>query len=178
MERQLYTSAYLSPIGPLLLGADADGLVFCCFGKSSKHRRQKAGSGRIKVIPVNNETLVPDKIKKTLHSAEGKLDLYFQGRLHSFSGLKYSPGGTSFQKRIWRGIAKVPYGRTIAYGELARRVGKPRAYRAAASACRANPLGIFVPCHRITSATGLGGYNGGIAKKKFLLRLESAAVPA
>lgn len=81
--------------------------------------------------------------------------------------------GTPFQQRVWRVLCEVPAGEVISYGELARRVGLPRGARAAAQACGANPVSILVPCHRVVRTGGaIGGYGGGIARKRTLLARE------
>jgi methylated-DNA-[protein]-cysteine S-methyltransferase len=83
--------------------------------------------------------------------------------------------GTPFQTKVWRALATVPYGRTISYAELARRVGSPRAMRAVGRANGANPIAIVVPCHRVIGSNGtLTGYGGGIERKRALLELEGA----
>ena len=105
--------------------------------------------------------------------AKKELEEYFAGKRRIFS----SPVkliGSDFRLRVWTEIAKVTYGRTITYRTLASRLGKPAAIRAAASACGANPVSIFVPCHRITAGAGLGGYAGGVDRKLALLRLEAS----
>ena len=82
---------------------------------------------------------------------------------------------TAFQRAIWRAMQRIPRGRTMTYAELARRAGRPRASRAAGGACGANPLPLFVPCHRIVATGGgLGGFSGGLAWKVHLLRVEGA----
>lgn len=83
--------------------------------------------------------------------------------------------GTLFQIRVWREIANIPLGQTLTYSELARRVGKPKAVRAVAAACGANKYPIIIPCHRVVAKNGLGGYSGGLAKKRALLKRERAA---
>ena len=81
--------------------------------------------------------------------------------------------GTDFQKRVWRELLKVPWGRTLTYSELARKIGEPTAVRAVASACARNPVAMIVPCHRILCKDGsLGGYYWGLPKKKRLLERE------
>ncbi|MDR3424085.1 MAG: methylated-DNA--[protein]-cysteine S-methyltransferase [Alphaproteobacteria bacterium] len=83
--------------------------------------------------------------------------------------------GTTFQHAVWRAMSKIPAGRTMAYGELARRIGKAGAARAVGAACGANPVPVLVPCHRVVAANGgLGGYSGGIRVKKALLGAEKA----
>jgi len=86
-------------------------------------------------------------------------------------------GGTDFQRAVWRELQKIPYGRTVSYGEIAARLGKPGAMRAVGGANGANPLPIIIPCHRVVAAAGgLGGYGGGLDIKKALLRLEGASL--
>ncbi|MEO8717412.1 MAG: methylated-DNA--[protein]-cysteine S-methyltransferase, partial [Burkholderiales bacterium] len=95
------------------------------------------------------------------------------GRRRRFS-VKLAPSGTPFQRKVWRAIARVGFGRTIAYAELARRAGRPGSARAAGAATGRNPIGIIVPCHRIVGSNGaLTGYAGGLAKKRALLALEA-----
>lgn len=85
------------------------------------------------------------------------------------------PEGTAFQQQVWRELMRIPIGATATYGELARRIGKPNASRAVGSACGANPIPLFIPCHRVVGAQGgLGGFSSGLAWKRLLLALESA----
>ena len=85
--------------------------------------------------------------------------------------------GTEFQRRVWGAIATIPWGETRSYGWLAKRAGRPNAVRAAASACGANPLPGFIPCHRVIAADGtIGGFSGGLAMKRRLLRLEGIEI--
>ncbi len=106
--------------------------------------------------------------------ARGREELleYFQGKRRSFD-LPLDPRGTAFQRAVWEELARVPYGQVVTYGELARRVGSPRACRAVGQANHRNPLPIFLPCHRVVGAKGtLTGYAGGLALKEYLLELE------
>jgi methylated-DNA-[protein]-cysteine S-methyltransferase len=85
-----------------------------------------------------------------------------------------APHGTPFQRKVWKAIAGVGFGRTIPYAELARRAGRPGSARAAGAATGRNPIGVIVPCHRIVGSNGsLTGYAGGLAKKRALLELEA-----
>ncbi len=87
------------------------------------------------------------------------------------------PAGPSFHQKVWRAMLRIPMGRTLAYGELARRIGHPRAARAVGQACRANPLPLIIPCHRVTAADGgLGGFSCGLAWKEWLLARERNGV--
>lgn len=99
---------------------------------------------------------------------------YFAGKRQCFD-LPVAPRGTPFQERVWREIAKVPFGETITYAELAARAGSPGSARAAGAATGRNPLAIVVPCHRIVGTGGaLTGYAGGLPRKERLLALEGA----
>ena len=101
--------------------------------------------------------------------------LYFEGKRQCFD-LPVASEGTPFQREVWNEIARIPFGKTITYAELARRVGSPRAVRAAGAATGRNPLSIVVPCHRVVGAGGtLTGYAGGVDRKARLLALETAA---
>jgi O-6-methylguanine DNA methyltransferase len=107
--------------------------------------------------------------------AREQLGDYFSGRRKTFDltidrdGL----GGTPFQRRVWSELEKIPYGATISYGELARRIGNPNAVRAVGLANGRNPISIIVPCHRVIGANGtLTGYGGGIERKRWLLEFE------
>ncbi len=85
------------------------------------------------------------------------------------------PEGTDFQRQVWQAITEIPAGETKTYGELARAVGRPRAYRAVANACGKNPLPIFIPCHRVVAANGeIGGFSAGLPWKRLLLSSNQA----
>ena len=108
-----------------------------------------------------------------LRAARRELEEYFAGERREFS-LALEPAGTPFQMRVWQALRAIPYGETISYLELARRVESPRAFRAVGQANGHNPISIIVPCHRVIAADGsLGGYGGGLERKRFLLALES-----
>ena len=100
---------------------------------------------------------------------------YFKGDLGVIDKLPVETAGTPFQKSVWRALRKIGSGRTISYAELARRVGKPRAIRAAGLANGQNPISIVVPCHRVIGSDGtLTGYGGGLPRKKWLLEHDGA----
>jgi methylated-DNA-[protein]-cysteine S-methyltransferase len=101
------------------------------------------------------------------------LQAYFAGELRAFA-LALAPDGTPFQRRVWDELARIPYGETVSYLELARRVGDEKAVRAVGRANGANPIPIVVPCHRVIGADGtLTGYAGGLERKRALLALEA-----
>jgi methylated-DNA-[protein]-cysteine S-methyltransferase len=115
--------------------------------------------------------------EKILRAAMAQLTDYFAGQLKIFN-VPLDLVGTEFQKKVWQQLLKIPYGKTISYAELAKRVGNASASRAVGSANGKNPVSVIVPCHRvIASDGGLGGYSGGLPVKSYLLNLEEA-IPA
>lgn len=112
---------------------------------------------------------IPEALADTVHQLKG----YFAGTRQDFQ-LQLNLKGTDFQKSVWQELLNIPYGKTISYLELSRRLGDVKAIRAAASANGQNPLWIIVPCHRVIGSDGsLTGYAGGLWRKKWLLEHES-----
>jgi methylated-DNA-[protein]-cysteine S-methyltransferase len=157
--------AYLeTPIGTLLIAGDATAVHRITFpqrGHAAKPEPEWQESQR---GPVGE--------------AVRQLNEYFAGKRAAFD-LPLAPEGTAFQRSVWRQLQEIPYGETISYGELARRVGNPKASRAVGSANGANPLPIVIPCHRVIAGDGtLGGFGGGLPTKQMLLALELRASAA
>ena len=101
-----------------------------------------------------------------------QLEEYFAGRRRAFD-VRSAPPGTAFQQRVWGELQRIDYGQTITYAELAARIGRPTAIRAAGAANGANPVSILIPCHRVIGSDGsLTGYGGGLEAKRALLDLE------
>jgi methylated-DNA-[protein]-cysteine S-methyltransferase len=147
-----------SPLGPLLLVVDAVGLRRVSF----ENRKRRA-------------PLQPDWEEDKVPFAEviRQLQAYFRGELKDFD-LPLALEGTDFQLQVWRGLRTIPYGETISYGQLAERIGNPKAVRAVGLANGCNPIPIIVPCHRVIGSDGsLTGFGGGLPNKKKLLALES-----
>ncbi len=112
-----------------------------------------------------------------LRETKKQLAAYFDGRLKRFE-LPLAPMGTPFQQRVWQALCEIPYGETISYAELARMVESPRGFRAVGSANGSNPIALIIPCHRvIATGGGLGGYAGGLDRKRWLLALEGSLAP-
>lgn len=108
-----------------------------------------------------------------LSMVKAQLNEYFSGTRQSFN-LPYKLEGTPFQLSVWQELAKIPYGATTTYKEIAQRINHPKAYRAVGMANNKNPLCLIIPCHRIIGSDGsLTGYAGGLELKKFLLSLEN-----
>jgi methylated-DNA-[protein]-cysteine S-methyltransferase len=119
---------------------------------------------------LNDRALVVDEAIRQLRA-------YFAKKLTRFD-LPLQPEGTPFQIEVWRELQTIPYGKVISYGELAKRIGKPRASRAVGGANGSNPIPIIIPCHRVIGSNGkLTGYAGGLHIKEALLKLESARRP-
>ena len=112
-----------------------------------------------------------------LDRVEAQLIEYFAGKRTTFD-LPLEPSGTDFQLSVWELLRGIPYGVTTSYGELARRLGDPKATRAVGAANGANPIPIIVPCHRVVGSKGeLTGFGGGIERKRWLLEHEGALMP-
>jgi methylated-DNA-[protein]-cysteine S-methyltransferase len=117
----------------------------------------------------------PDWIEAedAFEEVRAQLGDYFAGRLTRFD-VPLRLEGTPFQREVWQGLLEIDYGETISYGELARRIGRPRAVRAVGLANGQNPIAVIVPCHRVIGADGtLTGYGGGLDRKRLLLDLEA-----
>ncbi len=147
-----------TPIGTLLIAGDEVALhriTFPAHGRAAKPEPEWQESQR-----------------GPLGEAARQLRAYFLGKRAGFD-LPLALAGTAFQRAVWRQLQQIPYGETISYGELARRVGNPKASRAVGSANGANPLPIVIPCHRVIASDGtLGGFGGGLPTKQMLLALE------
>lgn len=147
-----------TPIGPLTVAADAQGIRYILF---PENRYDAPGHEGWRHDP------------EALEDARRQLLEYFDGQRRDFD-LPLAPQGTAFQQQVWRTLAEIPYGQTWTYTELAQRIGNPKAVRAVGSANGRNPLPIVLPCHRVIGADGsLTGFGGGLPTKAALLRLEN-----
>ena len=150
-----------SPIGPLLIAGDQEFIRQILFPRKGVARRPEPDWS-------------PEPSAPVLEAAR-QLREYFDRRRTDFD-LPLAPEGTEFQRGVWKRLQGIPYGHTISYGELARRVGNPKASRAVGAANGANPIPIVIPCHRVIGANGkLTGFGGGLPVKESLLRLEASA---
>jgi methylated-DNA-[protein]-cysteine S-methyltransferase len=150
-----------SPLG-VIVAAAQDGTLIGVWFEGQKHFRDVPADWR------ENPAL------PLLERCAGQLDEYFAGRRGRFD-LPLSPRGTAYQRIIWREIAKIPFGKTLSYQELATRAGNGAAARAAGAATGRNPFAIVIPCHRVVGTKGaLIGYAGGVDRKVRLLGLEGA----
>jgi methylated-DNA-[protein]-cysteine S-methyltransferase len=147
-----------SPIGELLLAGDEEGLR------------------RVSMSPfsVDPEWTRDDEF---FAGAREQLEQYFRGERREFD-LPLKLDGNSFELSVWDSLREIPYGETVSYGHVARRLGHPDAPRAVGAVNGRNPVAIIVPCHRVIGADGsLTGYGGGLERKRFLLDLEAGVIP-
>jgi methylated-DNA-[protein]-cysteine S-methyltransferase len=154
MTTKTVTMPYESPIGRLVLECDDDRLIGIWLPHERRHARNDADD-------------VPPVLKETA----SQLDEYFAGERTDFD-VRMEMDGTDFQREVWTELTRIPYGETISYGELARRVGRPSAPRAVGQANGRNPIPVIVPCHRVLASNGIGGYGGGLKVKRQLLAVE------
>jgi methylated-DNA-[protein]-cysteine S-methyltransferase len=121
---------------------------------------------------IESTEAIPEKENDIIKQCIKELDAYFKGTLNIFT-IPISMKGTAFQNNVWNELLNIPYGETISYAELSRRIKNPLAIRAVGTANGCNPLSIVVPCHRVIGSNGkLIGYSGGLWRKKWLLDHE------
>ncbi|CAN5432163.1 methylated-DNA--[protein]-cysteine S-methyltransferase [soil metagenome] len=152
----LQTAYYSSPIGTLEIKGNEEGLFSLLF--------------------MNEEVEATVKIPETLKEVFYQLDEYFTGIRKEF-GLKLNPEGTEFQKRVWKELAEIEFGKTCSYLDISIKLGDEKATRAVGNANGKNPIAIIVPCHRVIGSSGkLTGYAGGLGRKEWLLKHESGVI--
>ncbi len=161
-------ATYESPLGAGIVAATPKGLV----------RVALPGIPEAEVLEQLARAVSPRVLEfpRRLDEARRELEEYFEGKRDHFElPLDWSLARPGFYRRVLRATARIPFGRTLSYAEVAARAGSPRAHRAAGSALGANPVPIVVPCHRVVRSGGdLGNYGGGPEMKRFLLELEGA----
>lgn len=166
MKNRILTQRYLSPCGELILGSLEDKLCLCNWTSELHPGRVER---RLRTL-LNAECA--DGPSAVTLMASRQLDEYFHRERTTFD-MPLLFAGTDFQQAVWRQLLEIPYGQTISYGEMARRLGIPKTVRAVANANGANAICLFAPCHRVIGSNGsLTGFGGGLDAKKFLLKLE------
>ncbi|WP_281988648.1 methylated-DNA--[protein]-cysteine S-methyltransferase [Aquimarina aggregata] len=144
-----------TPLGTAIISGDENGITSVSVTKEPKTKPSQ------------------DNIPVYLKEAVLQLQEYFNGERDVFD-LKLNPSGTEFQKKVWDELLKIPFGKTVSYLDIAKRLGDPKCIRAAATANGKNPLWIVIPCHRVIGSDGsLTGYAGGLWRKKWLLDHEN-----
>lgn len=157
---------YQSLVGELIVGSFHGRLCMCDWVQSQRH------SANLQRLSRNLNAIFEEDEDPIIENAIQQLEQYFhEGRMEFAISILFS--GTEFQCRVWRELLRIPYGVTISYGELARRIGSQKGVRAVASAVGANPISIYVPCHRVIGSNKkLTGYAGGLKVKSQLLDIE------
>jgi methylated-DNA-[protein]-cysteine S-methyltransferase len=169
MPRTLAIETVETPLGPLLLVADSEGVLRAaefadCEARMRRLLDRQLGHAGYELRPGP----VPNTIKAALAA-------YFAGDLMAIERIPVNTGGTAFQNAVWSALRAIASGRTVTYSQLAHTLGKPRSARAVGHANGANPVCIVVPCHRLVGADGaLTGYGGGVERKRWLLNHEAA----
>ena len=163
LHRQLIST----PLGPMLAIADAENLLLLEFTSRVDVDAQVETLGKLDSRPIF------DGSNPILEQVQQELELYFSGSLSRF----FTPvkiQGSTFQETVWNGLTQIPYGQTVSYQQLGKRIGYAQAARAVGSANGQNRIAILIPCHRVIRADGSsGGYAGGIKQKQWLLNHES-----
>ena len=155
-----------SPIGPLVIGVSEKGLAIIEFDRGDFPKGRLGKTAHWEESPARTAHVIRE------------LKEYFAGKRRDFT-IPLDLQGTEFQKKCWRALLKIPYGKTRTYADIARSVGCPQGFRAVGMANHDNPVPIIVPCHRVLASGGkLGGYGGGLDVKRKLLELEGALQPA
>lgn len=153
MKNSITIAYYKSPLGVLKISADEKGIREIDFVKKGIKSNQNSSS-------------------EIIDQCIRQLDEYFQGKRKSFE-LKLNPEGTEFQRKVWKELLKIPYGRTLSYGEIAQRIKNPKAVQAVGQAIGRNPISIVIPCHRVIGRDGsLTGFASGLWRKEWLLKHE------
>ncbi len=169
-KRVIMSQRYESPCGMLMLGSFGDKLCLCDW-LVEKHRNYV--DERLKRLL---DAEFEEGTSEVIDRAVKQLDEYFSGQRRTFD-VPLLFVGTDFQKTVWHELLKIPFGKTISYGEMARRIGKPKAVRAVANANGANAMSVFAPCHRVIGSDhSLTGYGGGLDAKRTLLSLEGSFI--
>ncbi len=167
-----HTIAYTitdSPLGSLLIGATKRGLTRIMHGKAPEKMIAEFVSEHDTADIMHNLPVV--------EATRLQLAEFFSGRRKEFFLPLDLSRGTAFQQSIWHEIARIPFGKTISYSQLAACVSKPKAVRASAHGCATNPVPLVIPCHRVVAKDGsLGGFGWGLRVKKFLLEMEQGAM--
>ena len=170
VSKQIHTEFYSSPYGELILGSYNDELCLCDW----RYRKRRVGIDRriesgLMANFVESGSLVIEETKAQLLQ-------YFDGKRKEFD-LPLLLVGTEFQKQVWNSLIEIPFGKTLSYAGLSRKLGDEKAIRAVARANGDNAISIIVPCHRILGSDGsLTGYAGGLRTKQKLLQLENASL--
>jgi methylated-DNA-[protein]-cysteine S-methyltransferase len=158
-----------TPTGEMLLVTDDQDRLCAANWEDHEQRMQQSlqrhyGANALRPRPASRPS-----------PARRALEAYFAGDIGAVAGAAIATGGTDFQRTVWEALRRIPAGQTVSYGALAASIGRPKAMRAVGLANGANPIAVFVPCHRVIGADkSLTGYGGGLERKRWLLQHEQA----
>jgi methylated-DNA-[protein]-cysteine S-methyltransferase len=167
MANEFFIDRLMTPIGELIVIADGQGKLRTIDWTDHEARMKQLldryyGKGRYSLTPKRDPGGLTTAMRR-----------YFKGEISVLKDLPVATTGTPFQETVWKALRRIKDGTTISYAELARRIGKPKAVRAAGLANGQNPISIVVPCHRVIGSNGsLTGYGGGLERKQWLLAHE------
>jgi AraC family transcriptional regulator of adaptative response/methylated-DNA-[protein]-cysteine methyltransferase len=161
MEIKYTTSDCL--LGRFLVGSTGKGICMIAIGKTDRELEKRLMS-EFPTAMVKRDDRGMSAVRRIVERRIAGKDLD--------KNLPLDLHGTPFQTAVWKEMLRIPAGQTLSYGEVARNIGRPKAFRAVAQACGANPVPVIVPCHRVVASNGLGGYTGGIDRKIALLKSE------
>jgi len=157
-----------SAVGTLVIGATERGICCVLFAEEGADAAALVSAELPGATAVRDDAALAPYLPAVLAAVDGSA---------SAAEIPLDAVGTPFQKQVWAELARIPRGETATYTQIARRIGRPAATRAVANACGANHFAVLIPCHRVIRADGsLGGYRGGLERKRSLLRAEGAAL--
>lgn len=155
-------------LGLVMIAATDKGVCFLQFGETKHHLLAQL----VTEYPSAEISLMPEKSEQQLQHWLSLLNLYLAGRTNELN-LPLAVQATAFQKKVWDFLRTIPYGEVMSYGEIAKAIDSPRAFRAVANACAGNKVALVIPCHRVIRGDGaLGGYRWGDARKKAIINME------
>jgi methylated-DNA-[protein]-cysteine S-methyltransferase len=158
-----------TPVCDIIAAVNADGRLVLLYFMGKRHATEEV------FTELRTKSFEPEWNVEALSEVERQASEYFAGKRKDFD-LPLAPEGTAFQMRVWEELQRIPHGETISYGELATRIGNPKASRAVGAANGQNPISLIIPCHRVIgSDKSLTGYGGGLNVKEALLKHEGAA---
>ena len=161
----LFFAALPTPLGEALVVFEGEGVLRAFDWRSHEARMRRLLRRHCGPLEPREAAAPPALV--------AALEAYFSGQADALGGLRWRTNGTAFQQKVWAALCEIPAGRTESYGQLALRIGAPKAVRAVGLANGANPVGLVVPCHRVIGANGgLTGYGGGLDRKRWLLAHE------
>jgi O-6-methylguanine DNA methyltransferase len=169
MNKTWFIHQFPTPIGDIFAAANLNGELTLLYFMGERHTSDEV------VAELDRKGYEPEWDAAPFARLVKQVTEYFEGKRKDFD-VRLAPTGTPFQLRVWQELQRIPHGETISYGELATRVGNPKASRAVGAANGQNPISLIIPCHRVIgSDKSLTGYGGGLNIKEALLQHEGAA---